>query len=269
MVWSVLLATLPITIAGINIFKVYQKDSKESITQIQKEKASLVVERISGFIREKTNILIVIARDDSLRDPNVSRLDSHLKNFLFKGDHFLEIGLLDDKGREKFSISTYEGGIPAEQKDQSMTPLFQAVSKKQVYYGNFHYTSDGKQTVMIGVPVEKPDGRLIGVLKARVYLNPMTDLLHETRIGEKGSAYVMDSMGYLIAHPKDQNVILGPFVDKVIAGEEGSVEFENLRKEKFLIVYKPIPELKWGVVVQVPAMEAYASLDELTRAGIK
>ena len=84
MVWSVLLATLPITIAGINIFKVYQKDSKESITQIQKEKASLVVERMSGFIREKTNILIVIARDDSLRDPNVSRLDSHLKNFLFK-----------------------------------------------------------------------------------------------------------------------------------------------------------------------------------------
>ncbi|MDO9351773.1 MAG: hypothetical protein Q7U55_11080, partial [Deltaproteobacteria bacterium] len=61
MAFSILLATIPLAIAGGNIYKVYQKDIKESVIQIQKEKASMVVERTKGFLEKATSNLLLIA----------------------------------------------------------------------------------------------------------------------------------------------------------------------------------------------------------------
>ncbi len=268
-IFSILLATIPLAIAGINIFQVYKEDLKDSVTQIEKEKALLVREKVNGFIKQTTSLLLLLAKDDHLVESHPPHFKAHFRPFLFQANQFLELVFFDEKGLEKFKISAFEREGTSDQKDQSMSPMFQVASKKQIYHGNFYYTSDGKQAMVIAVPVEKPDGRQIGVLKARVLLEPLTDLLHQIKIGERGSVYVVDSEGFLIAHPGEKNILLGPFVDRVIAGEEGVLEFENLRKEKFLVVYIPIPELKWGVVVQVPVEEAYAPLQEVTQTAIK
>jgi PAS domain S-box-containing protein len=267
--FSILLATIPLTIAGVNIGQVYQKNLKESITRIQKEKASVVAERINGFIKQTTGTLLLIARDEQLRETPTAHLKAHLKNFVFQSDEVLELALLDQKGLEKFKVSIFEAeGVP-DQKDQSMSQMFQVASKKQIYYGDFYYTSNGKQTMVIAVPVEKPGGRQVGILKARISLKHLTDLLHYTKTGGEGSTYVTDREGYLVAHPHEKNILMGPFIERVISGEEGSLEFETLRGARYLVVYKPIPELNWGVIVQVPAEEAYAPLREMIRTTIK
>lgn len=269
MIFSVLLATLPLAVAGGNIFQAYRRNLKASVTQIQKEKASMVVERINGFVKQKIDSLFLIAINEHFEETHASHLETHLKSFLLQDNHFLELAFLDPKGVERFKVSTIERKGTSEPIDPSMSQMFQVTSNKQIYYGDFKYSANGQQTMVVAVPVEESDGRPIGVLKGRIYLEPMTDLLHQSKIGEKGSAYVMDSEGYLVAHPHEKNILMGPFVDRVIAGEEGSLEFENLRGERFLVVYKPIPELKWGVIVQIPVEEVYAPLGEMTRAAAK
>ncbi|MDP2971230.1 MAG: PAS domain S-box protein, partial [Deltaproteobacteria bacterium] len=269
MAFSILLATIPLAIAGGNIYKVYQKDIKESVIQIQKEKASMVVERTKGFLEKATSNLLLIASDENFRKTSPSQAKENLKNFLSQKDYFIELAFLNEKGLEMIKVLKFKTEGASDQKDQSVSQMFQVASKGQIFYGNFYYTSDGKQTMVIAVPVEKYKGRPVGVLKARMCLEPLTDLLHQTKIGETGSAYVMDKEGYLVAHPNEKNILLGPFVDQVIAGQEGSLEFENIRGQKYLVVYKPIPELKWGVVVQVSTEEAYAPLKEVASVAIK
>ncbi|MBS3906011.1 MAG: PAS domain S-box protein [Syntrophaceae bacterium] len=269
MAFSILLATIPLAIAGGNIYKVYQKDIKESVIQIQKEKASMVVERTKGFLEKATSNLLLIASDENFRRASPFQAKENLKNFLSQKDYFIELAFLNEKGLETVKISKFETKRSSGGKDQSDSEMFQVASKGQIFYGNFYYTSDGRQAMVIAVPVEKYMGRPVSVLRARVWLEPLTDLVHQIRIGKTGFAYLIDKQGYLVAHPNDKNILIGPFVDQVIAGEEGSLEFENVRGEKYLAVYKPIPELKWGVVVQVPVAEAYEPIKEITRTAIK
>ncbi len=269
MAFSVFLATIPLVIAGINIFQVYQKDLRESIIVLQKEKASRIVEKTRGFLERATDNLQLIAGDQHFLKVAPSHTKDHLNHYLSQVDFLMELIFLNEKGFEQVKVSKLKTEKKVHPEDQSMSPIFQTASRGEVYYGNFHYTSDGKPSMAIAVPTGKYEGRPVGVLIAKVYLEPLTDLLHRTKIGEMGSAYVMDKEGYLIAHPTEKNILLGPFVDQVIAGQEGSLEFENLRKQKFLVVYKPIPELKWGVIVQVPVEEAYIPLQEITQTAIK
>jgi PAS domain S-box-containing protein len=269
MIFSIILATVPLIIAGINIVQDYQEDLKESILALQKEKASRVAEKTRGFLGRATDDLQVIAGDEHLLRSGPSYTKDHLNRFLSRKDYLLELALLNEEGFEEVKVSKSNTEKSIDPKDQSMSPVFQTASRGKIYYGNFYYTSDGKPSLTIALPVEKYEGRPVGILKARIYLNPLTDLLFKTKIGEKGSTYVMDQEGYLVAHPGDKNIVLGPFVDRVIAGEEGNLEFENLRGEKHLVVYKPIHELKWGVIVQAPVEEAYKPLRKIGQTAIR
>jgi PAS domain S-box-containing protein len=58
-------------------------------------------------------------------------------------------------------------------------------------------------------------------------------------------------------------------VHQVVAGKEGSLEFEYPRGENYLSVYKPIKELGWGVIVQVPIEEAYKPIRQVANTALK
>ncbi|MBS3919256.1 MAG: PAS domain S-box protein [Deltaproteobacteria bacterium] len=269
MTFSILLATIPLVIAGINIVQVYQEDLKESVINLQKEKANRVAEKTKDFLERATSDLLLFAGDEHFLRTDSSHTKDHLNSVLSRTDYLMEWTLLNEKGFEKIKVSKFKTEKTIDPKDQSTSQMFQVASKGQIYYGNFYYTSDGKPSMVVAVPVEKYKEKSVGVLKARIYLEPLTNLLYQTKIGEKGSTYVTDQEGYLIAHPNEKNILLGPFVDWVIAGKEGSLEFENTRGQKYLVVYKPIHELKWGVIVQIPVEEAYKPLREIAHTAIK
>ncbi len=269
MLFSILLAAVPLIIATINIVQVYRQDLKESVIALQKEKATRVAEKVRGFLERVTNDLILLSGNPSLSHSDPSSVKNHFRTYISQLDYLFELSLLDERGRVKVRVSKSIIDKSTGPIDSSMHPVFQTAMKGQIYYGLFSYTSDGKPSLTIAIPVGDRQERPVGVLKARIYLAPIVDILHKTKIGERGSSYVMDQEGYLVAKPEEQHILLGPFVDRVISGEEGSLEFEDLRQNKYLVVYKPIHELKWGVIVQVPLKEAYKPLKEITRAAIQ
>jgi PAS domain S-box-containing protein len=263
MVFSILLATIPLAIAGFSIIRTFQENLKKSVIEIEKDKAQMVVEKTRAFFEKVKSNLVSLSKDEDFRKNNSSHVQVYFKNFLRQNDYFVELTLLNEKGMETVKVSKYKGVGPFELKDRSRTEMFRMASKGRTYYGDFYITTDIMPTMVIAVPVDEYKGKPTGVLSAKIHLQSLWNVVSETRIGEKGFAYVVDSDGTLISHPDVHRVLMKinmrhfPMVNQVVAGKEGNLEFEHPRGERFLFVFKPIKELDWGVVVQVPVEEAY------------
>jgi PAS domain S-box-containing protein len=266
MIFSILLAALPLAIAGFTLLRTYQENLKNSVIQIEKAKAHLVIERTQAFFEKASSSLTFLSREDHFKKNDFFHIKEHMKNFLSQYDSFIELTWLNGQGMEMIKVSKYEGRGPFQLRDRSRTGMFRAATKGRTYYGDLDITPDGTPTMVIAVPMKGVGGKSSGALVARIHLQSIWNLISETRIGESGFAYVVDSEGTLISHPDIHRVLMRvnmrhfPMVHRVIAGEEGSVEFEYPRGERSLFVFKPIQDLGWGVIVQVPLEEAYGPI---------
>jgi len=275
LIFSILLATIPLAIAGFSIIQIYQENLKKSVITIEKEKANMVVERTQAFFEKVVSNLVFLARDENFRKGSLSHTKGHLESLLYQHDYLVELTLLNEKGQETLKVSKYGVAKPSDLKSQSKSEMFGKASKGKTYYGEFYLTSDIVPTMVITVPIEEYKGEPVGVLNTKIHLRYLWNLLPQTQIGKRGSTYVVDQEGNLIAHPDTRRVLLGlnvrhlPMVHQVVAGKEGSLEFEHPEGGRYLVVYKPIKELGWGVIVQVPVEEAYGPLRQVANTALQ
>ncbi len=276
MVFSILLSTIPLVIASYSIIQIYQKDMKKSVIMIEKEKANMVVERTQSYFEKIKSNLRSLSIDEHFRQGNSpGHIESLLKSFLYQNDYLSELTLLNEKGKETIKVSKYKVFKPSDLKDQSKTEVFRVASNLRTYYGDFKLIQDVVPSMVIAVPIEEYRRRPTSVLSAEMDLRYLWNLIQQMQIGEKGMAYVVDGEGYLIAHPDTGrvtsriNVRHLPMVDRAIAGEEGNLEFEDSGGEKYLVVFKPIKELGWSVIVQVPVEEAYEPIRQVAKTALK
>jgi PAS domain S-box-containing protein len=272
--FSVLLATIPLGIAGFSLIRTYQENLKESVIEVETEKANLVVERTKAFFEKIISNLIFIANDRHYPSSDQSHVKEDFEKFLNQDDSLMELALINGRGWEIVKVSRLRGASSSERKDQSRTEMFRAASKGRIYYGDFRITQEGIPTFVIAIPVVGDRGKLTGVLAAQIHLQSIWEVVAKIRIGKKGFAYVVDQEGTLISHPDAHRVLMRinmrhfPMVNQVVAGKEGNQEFEYPRGERFLFVYKPIEELDWGVIVQVPVEEAYKPIQVVTQKAL-
>jgi PAS domain S-box-containing protein len=276
MVFSILLSTLPLVIASYSIIQIYQKDLKKSVVAIEKEKANSVVGRTQSYFEKIRGNLRSLSVDEHFRQGNSpAHIESLLKSFLHQNDNLSELSLLNEKGKETIKVSKYKVFKPFDLKDQSKTEMFQTASNLRSYYGDLKLIENVAPSMVIAVPVEQYRKQPTSVLSAEIDLRYLWNLIQQMQVGEKGMAYVVDREGYLIAHPDTErvtsriNVRHLPMVDRAIAGEEGNLEFEDSGGEKYLVVFKPIKELGWSVIVQVPAKEAYEPVRQVAKTALK
>jgi len=274
MAFSVLLATIPLGIAGFSLIRTYQENLRKSVIEVETEKARLVVEKTRAFFEKVTSNLLFITKDTHYQQSDYSQIKEHFKKLLNQNDYLTELTLLNERGWEVVKVSKFRDEGSAERKDRSRTEMFRVASKGRVYHGDFRILQEVIPTIIVAVPVVRDPGKPPGVLIAQIHLQSVWDVVTGIRIGQRGFAYVVDHEGTLVSHPDTHRVLMQinmrhfPMVDQVVAGKEGNLEFEHPRGEKFLFVFKPIEELDWGVVVQVPVEEAYQPIQAVTRTAL-
>jgi hypothetical protein len=84
MIFSILLATLPLAIAGSSMIRIYQEDLKKSIIEIEKEKADKIVQRTTSFFERVTSGLLIVANDEHLITGEIISRCKHLENLLYQ-----------------------------------------------------------------------------------------------------------------------------------------------------------------------------------------
>ena len=135
--------------------------------------------------------------------------------------------------------------------------------------------------IMTAAPIRNDEGKITGVLIARLPAALLSDVTDQIRYGKGGYAYIIDGQGALIAHDNKQFVIeqknfikeaetkpeflsLSNMMKRMIQKETGFDEYPFLGKNRFF-GYAPIEGTDWSIAAGALRDEVLSALDDLTR----
>jgi diguanylate cyclase (GGDEF)-like protein len=121
----------------------------------------------------------------------------------------------------------------------------------------------GKGILVVAVPVQRADGRMVGALAARLNLRGLEDGLRAFAPNTSGQLYLMNIDGSLITSSKASSaqVMRTKMNQQVLAqlkAREGSiVSYEGFEETDVVGSLKRVPRVHWAILAEIPADTAY------------
>jgi signal transduction histidine kinase/CheY-like chemotaxis protein len=180
-----------------------------------------------------------------------------------------EITHLDASGKEQLRVSRLALDAIGSQEDHSQTRAFQAARGGVTYFSAVYFRNESEPYMTVAVPAGEFG---VEVTVAEVNLKAIWDVVSRIRIGKAGYAYVVDTLGHLVAHPdislvlQKRDVSALPQVRAARAArptrtdESVGMVAPGLQGGQFLTAYAPITPVGWLVFVEQPLGEAFAPL---------
>lgn len=124
-------------------------------------------------------------------------------------------------------------------------------------------TALGKAILLVAVPVQGADGRIVGALAARLNLRGAEQSLRAFAPGTSGRIYLVGSNGRvmvssLASSAELMKVSVAPLLLKRLSKNEGKVsDYENVSGIDVLGSLKEVPRVGWAVMAEIPTDAAY------------
>jgi PAS domain S-box-containing protein len=231
--------------------------------ELQHQIAKHTLEEILFLIHEQEHELRVIAKTNNLmnlgRDQQykiLSKYRSHKGAWL--KDVINDLIILDRKGLVKNHVSRLSIITSADFDDRSQTDEFVIpMNKGQTYYSPVWFNKDtGEPLMNMCLPIiNLRNGLVTGVLVGQIRLKEVWSLISETRIGERGSVYIVDSKGQILAHKNPSIVLKGttiknwPYLSGIHTGIDGTYvqqaieEFQMGNQTIYVVTERPLSEV--------------------------
>lgn len=159
--------------------------------------------------------------------------------------------------------------------DFSFRDYFQAAQKThQHVFSKGRISPTTNRPVVTSVMPVMVNNRFDGVVAINLELQRLTETVRRidpdqlANNGEK--IIIIDTTGQIIAHSEAGALLADvsqsmPGAAQVLAGHEGSLTARDNAGEEWLYSYTPVPSAGWGVIVQRPTQQAFASLETFQR----
>lgn len=113
--------------------------------------------------------------------------------------------------------------------------------------------------IVIAVPIVRANGEFVGAIAGRFYIDyqGLGRDIQQLKVGEKGTAYLVDQNGRLIYHPFD-SLIGNDFsqreaVQRLLQGDrEGAITSTNEDNQRTVEGYAVVPITGWGLIIGEP-----------------
>lgn len=144
-------------------------------------------------------------------------------------------------------------------------------TKKQIVWTDPYYDPVAKIAMATATaPFYDDNGNFMGVTTADISLSGIQKIVQETKIGEKGWSFVVDSSGQFIAHPdnskimkqnikKDENKQIVELGDTLAEKQKGKAYFSDNNGNN-LVLYSPISNTGWSLAIVMPENELYQTI---------
>jgi signal transduction histidine kinase/CheY-like chemotaxis protein len=255
--------------SAVDLYFSYQ-ETKATLVRIEHEQAVAAAARIEQFVQDierQVRWTTQAAFEDQVAAREQREVD-YLR-LLRNVPAISEIKHLDALGKEQLRVSRLALDAIGSQADHSQTREFQAARGGVTYFSSVYFRNESEPYMTIAVPAGEFG---VEVTVAEVNLKAIWDVVSRIRIGKAGYAYVVDSLGLLVAHPDISLVLqkrdLSALPQVRSARATGSARTEEsvgmvapgLQGGQFLTAYAPITPLGWLVFVEQPLGEAFAPL---------
>ncbi len=271
----------PMGLVGWHLISISQDSLRKETLAMQESLAVGFADTAQKYVTTFRNVLTETSSLEDFVSMNPIKQQQYLNRILQIHLAVLELSVLNDKGKETLRAGRFLGPNP-EMRDFSKEDLFQtAIGPKGQYIGRLERFQGLYPTVTVSVPIldaRAQPARPVGVLAARISLNPLSTMLAmEFPSTGKSQAAVVAPDGFMIAH-SDPKEIYKPdarMPDEVLkvvttqSNDRGGGELPLPDGRKLLAAFAETRDLGWIVYVQQPVEVAYQSSDEMKSQILK
>ena len=186
------------------------------------------------------------------------RLNDYLNSVRERFSDYEELVVLDPQGRMVASSASEPRAFRLPDNWKSELSATNAVVGEA-----FWDQSLGMGILLVAVPVQRADGRLLGALAARLNLSGAKDGLLTFAPGKFGQVYLIGRTGNLIVNSLTTSaelmrLSLKPTVLERLTKREGAVlTYESVSGVEVLGSLKQVPRVGWSVLAEIPVDAAY------------
>jgi beta-lactamase regulating signal transducer with metallopeptidase domain len=171
-----------------------------------------------------------------------------------------ELSQLDREGKEYLKVSRLAMDVVDSGTDYSKEAKFTETVAKKIYYGPVYMRRESEPYMTLGMAGWRSDA---GVSVVELNLKPMWDVVQQTKVGDHGVAYVVDTQGRVIAHP-DLSIgkslrdvsSLAQVQEARTTPSTGSVRIaRDMNDQEVVAAYARVAGPGWLVVVELPIGE--------------
>lgn len=233
------------------------------IENMSKDKVEKMVDNVDNKLKNWKEILQILATDDEAKELDGPKLFNEISQHKKIFDDFDLITIVDKKGNY-YDIKHRRGNVSDRQyfKDsiQGYTSISEPIISKQ----------DNKAVIVISTPIID-NKNIKGVLCAEVSLSYLTYIINCEKIGEKGYAFMIDSVGRLMAYPDKNKLLttnikdtnnedLNSICKDMIKGIDGVGRY-NYNGELKMVAYKHVLEAPWSIAMTANYKEVFHDLE--------
>ena len=264
-----LLVSLEMVVSGaIGLHFSYQ-ETRQSLVNLQREKAITAAVRIEQFLRDIERQLGWTAMP--IVAPGQNPIESRRLDFLKllrQLPAVTEVSHLDGQGLEQLKVSRLAMDSIGSNIDFSNDPRFVEARKGKTWFGPVSFRKETEPYMAISIPESRDRP---GATVVDVNLKFIWDVISRIRIGQKGYAYVVDDKGFLVAHPDISLVLkkvdlstLPQVKEALAAGPQAEwrepKDARSLSGEAVFSAWAPIGVTGWRVFVEEPQTEVFAPM---------
>ena len=250
-----------LVIAAYGVFRYIETVEQEGWAGRQREAAQYAVRTIDDFLLRVEDTLSLVG---ALSVQQIRQSPELLPEILNRIPAWIEIVRVDASGRVIASTSRDQSILT----NLATIPLanwFQQARKGNNYLSPLFITATSEPYIILSMPAS--DG---GVVAGRLRMNLLWETVATIRFGRTGHAYIVDDLGFIIAHPDPQVVLANTSISerpefRTFPPDGNQRFYINRFQQETLGVALNIPGTSWRLLAEIPEDEA---TELSTRAGI-
>jgi class 3 adenylate cyclase len=261
-----LAVVIPLATNGISDAWFGYRDQRARLDQLLGVEARSAAAKIQGFIDGITNQLGWLVQLPWTEEPDERRRIDALR-LLRQVPAIVSLTLVDGSGRERLYVSRIGLNRTESRTDRSGEPSVVGARSSRIWYGEVSYYRGSEPYLTVAISGNRPS---VGVTVAEVNLKLIWDVVSAIKVGETGSAFVLDAPGRLVAHPDISLVLRGaddatlkPFraIRAAIVGAGASLATgQDAGGNAIAAAAAPVSGPDWTVVVEQPLAEAFGPI---------
>jgi diguanylate cyclase (GGDEF)-like protein len=267
LVFAILVTVVPTGLTAWISYSQNRSALEEKISQELLSASSQSAREMDVWLKERLYDLRVFASSYEVtenlsrgtqRSPKQGRLNDYLNSVRERLPDYEELVVVNPQGRVV--------GTSAKQVHPIQLPAGwdKELGTNDALVGKAYWDrSLGKGILVVAVPVQRADGRMLGALVARLNLRGIEDGLRAFAPSTSGQMYLMNLDGSLIASSSTSSAqvmrtkLNQKVLDRLKAREGSIVSYESFVEMDMVGSLKRVPRVRWAILAEIPADTAY------------